>query len=134
MEYAGRRDQLMSRLRTLVEFYASRPLRPQFDPHERWYTRLVAADDHEAWLLTWLPGQGTDLHDHGGSSGAFLVLAGELTEHILARRNCAASPVATPPPPRRRPSFGPRPNPPITNPRERPGADPLLYRSAAREQ
>src|SRR2546423_15641277 len=78
MEYAGRRDQLMSRLRTLVEFHASGPLRPRFDPHERWYTRLVAADDHEAWLLTWHPGQGTDLHDPGGSAGAFPVLAGPL--------------------------------------------------------
>ncbi|OLE26605.1 MAG: cysteine dioxygenase [Actinobacteria bacterium 13_1_20CM_3_71_11] len=76
----------MSRLRTLVEFYASRPLRPQFDPHERWYTRLVAADDHEAWLLTWLPGQGTDLHDHGGSAGAFTVLAGRLTEQTVGVR------------------------------------------------
>jgi len=76
----------MSRLRTLVEFYASRPLRPRFDPHERWYTRLVAADDHEAWLLTWLPGQGTDLHDHGGSAGAFTVLAGRLTEQTVGVR------------------------------------------------
>src|SRR5438552_16454609 len=82
MEYARRRDRLMSRLRTLVEFYASRPLRPRFDPHERWYTRLVAADDHEAWLLTWLPGQCTDLHDHGGAAGAFTVLAGRRPEAV----------------------------------------------------
>src|SRR5256886_4410330 len=72
----------MSRLRTLAQFYASGPLRPRFDRHERWYTRLVAADDHEAWLLTWLPGQGTDLHDHGGSAGAFTVRSGRLTEEI----------------------------------------------------
>jgi predicted metal-dependent enzyme (double-stranded beta helix superfamily) len=31
-------------------------------------------------LLTWLPSQGTELHDHGGSAGAFIVVAGELTE------------------------------------------------------
>jgi hypothetical protein len=30
--------------------------------------------------LTWLPGQGTDLHDHGGSSGAFQVVEGTLAE------------------------------------------------------
>jgi predicted metal-dependent enzyme (double-stranded beta helix superfamily) len=50
------------------------------DPDRRWYTRLTVGDGWEAWLLTWLPGQGTDLHDHGGSSGAFTVLAGELQE------------------------------------------------------
>jgi hypothetical protein len=46
----------------------------------RWYTRLRTGDGWEAWLLTWLPGQGTDLHDHGGSAGAFTVLFGELAE------------------------------------------------------
>jgi predicted metal-dependent enzyme (double-stranded beta helix superfamily) len=50
------------------------------DPDRRWYTRLRVGDGWEAWLLTWLPGQGTDLHDHGGSSGAFTVLSGELEE------------------------------------------------------
>ena len=34
-------------------------------------------------LLTWLPGQGTDLHDHGGSAGAFHVLSGSLTEETV---------------------------------------------------
>jgi hypothetical protein len=50
------------------------------DPDRRWYIRLSTGDGWEAWLLTWLPGQGTDLHDHGGSSGAFTVLQGELQE------------------------------------------------------
>src|ERR1700710_1877415 len=52
------------------------PVAPRFNPVDRWYHRLAAADDHEVWLLTWLPGQGTDLHDHGGSAGAFHVLSG----------------------------------------------------------
>jgi predicted metal-dependent enzyme (double-stranded beta helix superfamily) len=58
---------------------------PRFDPSERWYHRLRVADDHEVWLLTWLPGQGTDLHDHGGSAGAFHVYAGTLTEDTVAQ-------------------------------------------------
>ncbi|MET0415887.1 MAG: cysteine dioxygenase, partial [Actinoplanes sp.] len=49
------------------------PVAPRFNPSERWYHRLALTDDHEVWLLTWLPGQGTELHDHGGSAGAFHV-------------------------------------------------------------
>src|ERR1700759_674662 len=59
------------------------PVAPRFNPVDRWYHRLAVADDHEVWLLTWLPGQGTDLHDHGGSSGAFLVAGGTLTEETV---------------------------------------------------
>jgi predicted metal-dependent enzyme (double-stranded beta helix superfamily) len=42
------------------------------------------AADHEVWLLTWLPGQGTEWHDHGGSAGAFHVFGGTLTEETVA--------------------------------------------------
>ena len=67
--------------------YAAAPdrwqLAPRFNPADRWYHRLAVADDHEVWLLTWLPGQGTDLHDHGGSAGAFLVFDGTLTEDTV---------------------------------------------------
>ncbi|HET6968970.1 MAG TPA: cysteine dioxygenase family protein [Ornithinibacter sp.] len=51
-----------------------------FDPDSRYVRRLVADEHHEAWLLTWLPGQGTAWHDHGGSGGAFVVLQGVLVE------------------------------------------------------
>ncbi|WP_432829892.1 cysteine dioxygenase [Dactylosporangium sp. CA-092794] len=59
------------------------PFAPRFDPQRRWYGRLAVADDHEVWLLTWLPGQGTDLHDHGGSGGAFTVYSGEIVEQTV---------------------------------------------------
>jgi Cysteine dioxygenase type I len=59
------------------------PVAPRFNPSQRWYHRIAQANDHEAWLLTWLPGQGTDLHDHGGSAGAFNVLSGNLTEDTV---------------------------------------------------
>jgi predicted metal-dependent enzyme (double-stranded beta helix superfamily) len=51
-----------------------------YDPGDRYYVRLARQQEFEAWLLTWLPGQGTDWHDHGGSAGAFLTLRGVLTE------------------------------------------------------
>jgi mannose-6-phosphate isomerase-like protein (cupin superfamily) len=74
-------------LLTLARGYAERPddwpFAPRFDPRQRWYGRLVEASDHEVWLLTWLPGQATHLHDHGGSAGAFVVVSGTLTEQTL---------------------------------------------------
>jgi predicted metal-dependent enzyme (double-stranded beta helix superfamily) len=50
------------------------------DPEQRGYARLAGGDGWEAWLLTWLPGQLTGLHDHGPSAGAFTVLFGQVTE------------------------------------------------------
>jgi predicted metal-dependent enzyme (double-stranded beta helix superfamily) len=55
-----------------------------FDPTARYYRRLLADGDQEVWLLTWLPGQGTPWHDHGGSAGAFVVLQGALVEQSAA--------------------------------------------------
>jgi hypothetical protein len=73
----------------LAEWHAATPddwpVRPEFSPDRRWYTRIAATDTHEAWLLTWLPGQATDLHDHGGSAGAFTILTGSLTEQVPGR-------------------------------------------------
>lgn len=69
---------------TLVRRYAQAGYEPQFDPESRWYQRLHADEEHEAWLLTWLPGQSTDLHDHGGASGAFTVLRGTVAEDVVA--------------------------------------------------
>ncbi|WP_203906376.1 cysteine dioxygenase [Rhizocola hellebori] len=63
---------------------------PRFNPRERWYYRLSQEPDYEVWLLTWLPGQHTDLHDHGGSAGAFVVVSGVLTEQTVSGEARAA--------------------------------------------
>jgi rhodanese-related sulfurtransferase len=47
----------------------------------RWYERLYQGPDHDIWVISWLPGQSTGFHDHGGSSGAFVVATGILEEH-----------------------------------------------------
>jgi hypothetical protein len=41
-------------------------------------------DGAQIWLLSWLPEQGTPLHDHGTSAGAFAVVRGTLTERVVA--------------------------------------------------
>jgi predicted metal-dependent enzyme (double-stranded beta helix superfamily) len=47
---------------------------------QRWWTRLSAGEHADVWLLSWLPGHSTDLHDHGRSAAAFAVVRGSLTE------------------------------------------------------
>ena len=47
----------------------------------RWYDRLYQGPDHDIWAISWLPGQSTGFHDHGESSGAFVVATGILEEH-----------------------------------------------------
>ncbi|MDQ3406253.1 MAG: cysteine dioxygenase family protein [Actinomycetota bacterium] len=52
----------------------------RFTSPQRWWTRLALTSEIELWLLTWLPGQGTKPHDHGGAAGAFSVLLGDVAE------------------------------------------------------
>ncbi|MCH0567131.1 MULTISPECIES: cysteine dioxygenase family protein [unclassified Streptomyces] len=52
----------------------------QYDATTRWYHRLRTGPGYEVWLLSWVPGQGSGLHDHGRSSGVLTVLDGALTE------------------------------------------------------
>lgn len=77
-------------LLAIAQRYANRPdqwpVTPQFDPDQRWY-HLISDDPYvQVWLLSWLPGQSTGMHDHGGSSGAFVVVQGTLWEHTTTAR------------------------------------------------
>jgi hypothetical protein len=47
---------------------------------ERWFTRIHGDEELDVWLISWVPGQATELHDHGGSLGALTVLSGSLNE------------------------------------------------------
>ena len=71
-------------LSSLTRSIAARPelWRPlvRFQESGRWWTRLDAPAGVDVWLITWLPSQGTELHDHGDSSAAFTVVSGTITE------------------------------------------------------
>ena len=54
-----------------------------FDEDERWHQRIYRDRRMDVWLISWLPTQGTQLHDHGGSSGSFTVLSGALAEAVV---------------------------------------------------
>jgi rhodanese-related sulfurtransferase/mannose-6-phosphate isomerase-like protein (cupin superfamily) len=53
----------------------------------RWYECLYHGPEYDVWLISWMPGQATGFHDHGASSGAFLVTAGTLEEHRPGERS-----------------------------------------------
>jgi len=90
-----------ARLRQIVGAVAAQPDSwdglVRFGAGQRWYRRLELADDHEVWLLSWLPGQGTGFHDHGPAAGAFAVAQGRVREqtvpagHGQARQRTVAS-------------------------------------------
>ncbi|GGO88109.1 cysteine dioxygenase [Nocardioides phosphati] len=50
------------------------------DTDHRWHARVHCDDQVDVWLISWTADQGTELHDHGGSAGAFTVVQGRLTE------------------------------------------------------
>jgi hypothetical protein len=54
------------------------------EPTERVWALMAASRDFEAWVIGWPPGGTVDLHDHGESSGAVVVVHGELVEIVVA--------------------------------------------------
>src|SRR5579871_261748 len=61
--------------------------RVRLNAEGRWYERIHLDDSHEVWIISWLPGQATGFHDHGGSAGAFAVVWGTLVERrVLGAR------------------------------------------------
>lgn len=75
------------RLAALTRYYADAVAAGEYPwlrflPNERWHQRLYRDQTVDLWLITWLPSQATQLHDHGGSSGAFTVVSGSLTESV----------------------------------------------------
>lgn len=52
-------------------------------PDRREYELILSTDLYDAWLIHWPVGTGLDAHDHGGSTGAFAVVAGVLDEDTI---------------------------------------------------
>jgi predicted metal-dependent enzyme (double-stranded beta helix superfamily) len=75
--------QLVGRIAADTPFWQSQLCLPEGD--ERWWTRLHTDAAVDVWLLSWLPGSATQLHDHGGSTAAFTVVQGALREVRLDR-------------------------------------------------
>jgi hypothetical protein len=54
------------------------------DPDHRWWMTLHEAENLDIRVLAWEHDQASDWHDHGGSSGAYIVKAGSLRERFRA--------------------------------------------------
>jgi predicted metal-dependent enzyme (double-stranded beta helix superfamily) len=84
----GRARLSQARLAEIVGTLAARPEgwggTVRFVAERRWYQRLELTEEHEVWLLSWLPGQSTGFHDHGSAAGAFAVAQGRLLERTVA--------------------------------------------------
>jgi mannose-6-phosphate isomerase-like protein (cupin superfamily) len=52
----------------------------RYDRGSRYWARIATLPGADLWLLTWLPDQKTDLHDHGDAAASFTVVHGTLTE------------------------------------------------------
>ncbi|GAA1334908.1 cysteine dioxygenase [Saccharothrix algeriensis] len=59
----------------------------RYDPDHRFSALVEKTPEQEVWLLSWLPGQHTDLHDHGPTTGAFTLVSGALTEVVVRGRH-----------------------------------------------
>ncbi len=84
-------QQLAAEVRRLTSVPAEWVARVRLDPEGRWYEQIRVNDSCELWLISWLPGQSTGFHDHGGANGAFGVVWGELDEQMVARGPGSAS-------------------------------------------
>jgi predicted metal-dependent enzyme (double-stranded beta helix superfamily) len=82
--------QLAARVRRLLETPADWVTRVRLDPEGRWYEQIPVDELCELWLISWLPGQSTGFHDHGGANGAFGVVWGQLDEHLVPRRGAGS--------------------------------------------
>jgi predicted metal-dependent enzyme (double-stranded beta helix superfamily) len=77
--------RLAETVRSLAQARARWERLVRHDPAQRGFVRLLDTPEVEAWLLTWTEAQSIELHDHGGSAGAAMVVAGELTEAFTDR-------------------------------------------------
>jgi len=50
------------------------------NPPARSWRTIAATDRFEAWVVAWPVGGSIELHDHGGSAGAIVVVSGTLVE------------------------------------------------------
>ena len=100
--------QLAGVVRQVAGSQADWLTRVRLNPAGRWYEQLHLDGSHEVWLISWLPGQETGFHDHGGAAGAFTVVLGTLMESRVLGSSAAGQVLAKPIGAGGTRAFGPR--------------------------
>jgi predicted metal-dependent enzyme (double-stranded beta helix superfamily) len=77
--------QLAAQVHQLIGTPAQWVARVRLDTEGRWYEQIHVNESYEVWLISWMPGQSTGFHDHGGSNGAFGIVWGDLDESVVPR-------------------------------------------------
>src|ERR1700678_4206197 len=76
-------------LAEVVQRFAASPAewlpRVRLNPAGRWYEQVTLDENHEVWLISWLPGQETGFHDHSGAAGALSGGGGPLGQSRAGR-------------------------------------------------
>ncbi|GAB3263035.1 hypothetical protein GCM10027425_27300 [Alteromonas gracilis] len=120
-------------LREVVEEYAEHVRRGAYVAHfgteDRWHRRIHSDADVDVWLISWTTEQGTELHDHGGSAGAFTVVEGSLQEWVWSGidPDAAGELVAHTRDERETVAFGPDYVHDVRNPHDRPAVSVHAY-------
>ncbi len=68
------------------------------DPVERCWRTIALTRRFEAWLVAWPAGGAVELHDHGRSGGAVVVVSGDLVELSVSRAGRGIAAATTPVP------------------------------------
>ena len=73
-------DDLRALARAFAEDEGAWAAQVRHDASRRIFHKLLDGDEATVWLICWMPGHDTGLHDHDGSSGAVHVVAGAVRE------------------------------------------------------
>ena len=81
---AMRRDELRRLAAALAAARETWAPLVRHDPDQRTFEQLPSPVGTEAWLICWMPGHDSGIHDHDISSGAVHVVEGELCEERVS--------------------------------------------------
>jgi quercetin dioxygenase-like cupin family protein len=76
-------DELHDRVRGIADDPERWQPHVRHEADGRVFVEIERDDDASVWLICWTQGHDTGFHDHAGSSGAVVVIAGEVEEQRL---------------------------------------------------
>ena len=88
-------DDLRALARAFAEDDVGWSAQVQHDAEQPVFHKLLDGDEATVWLICWMPGPRTGLHDHDGSAGAVHVVAGAVRERRVVEGGAPGSRLVT---------------------------------------